>query len=130
MGEFERLMPRSELSSGQTRVVAHKGQMVMLVQLTDGGVRAYDARCPHANTVIPAMALGPDMLIECPMHGAIFDAGDGSRIDGPTCGDLVAWPVRVVDSYIEAEVPERIVSNEWRPASWGAVGRASTAGGE
>lgn len=126
MGGFERLVPLSELALNHTHVLDHKGQKVMLVQLGNGTVHAYDARCPHANTIIPAAAVGSDLLIECPMHGAIFSLENGARIDGPTCGDLVAWPVRVVDGYVEVDVPERVVSSDWRPASWGTVKRAGS----
>jgi nitrite reductase/ring-hydroxylating ferredoxin subunit len=126
MSGFERLVSLDELQPCHTRVLDHRGQKVMLVRLGDE-VRVYDARCPHARTVIPETRLGDDLLIECPMHGARFSAEDGARHDGPSCADMTAWPVRIVDGYVEAAVPERVVANDRRPASWGPVGRASEA---
>jgi nitrite reductase/ring-hydroxylating ferredoxin subunit len=121
---FERLAPLGELPPNETKVIDHRGQKVMLVRVGDE-VLAYDARCPHAKTIIPA---GPirDGAIECPMHGAVFAACDGARLDGPTCADLTRWPARVVDGFVEADVPERVVTSDWRPPSWGPVGRPST----
>jgi nitrite reductase/ring-hydroxylating ferredoxin subunit len=118
-------MALSEIEPRETKVIPHRGQMVMLVLLPGGDMRAYDARCPHANTVIPSTKLRDDLRVECPMHGATFAAKDGSRLDGPTCGDLVSWPVRVVDGYVEVDVPERVISTDWRPGSWGTVGKAN-----
>ena len=119
MGDFARLVPLDELAPDTTRVLDHRGQKVMLVRLGDH-VRAYDARCPHARTVIPEAPLLDGGLIECPMHGALFSASDGARRDGPTCADLTAWPARVLDGWVEAAVPERVATTTWRPPSRGA----------
>jgi nitrite reductase/ring-hydroxylating ferredoxin subunit len=97
---------------------------VLLVHLEDqDGVRAYDARCPHARTLL---ADGPlvDGLIECPMHGALFHAADGTLEPGPVqCAGLTAFPVRVESGHIAVDLPEQPSEpRPHRPSSWGSFG--------
>jgi nitrite reductase/ring-hydroxylating ferredoxin subunit len=71
---------------------------VLVVQLEEGEVLAYDAICPHQ-----AITIGtPDATgtITCPGHLGRFRAADGSRIDGPAPSGLRAIAVQVSDGYV------------------------------
>ena len=71
---------------------------VLLVQPAAGTVKGYDARCPHAGTIVGV----PDSsgMITCPGHLAHYRAADGSLVDGPSPRGLVPVAVRVVDGAV------------------------------
>jgi len=69
------------------------------VQAPDGA-RAYVNRCPHLSyplNYLPDEFLTYDRrLIQCSMHGALFEKDTGLCISGPCLGrSLMALPVRV-----------------------------------
>jgi nitrite reductase/ring-hydroxylating ferredoxin subunit/alkylhydroperoxidase/carboxymuconolactone decarboxylase family protein YurZ len=63
------------------------------------GVRAYDARCPHQGTVIPAGAADGDRIV-CPRHGWTFALADG-HCEQHSGAALRRFPIRVLDDVIE-----------------------------
>jgi nitrite reductase/ring-hydroxylating ferredoxin subunit len=70
-----------------------------VVRLPDG-VRAYVNRCPHLSyplNYLPGEFLTYDRsLIQCCMHGALFEKDTGLCVAGPCLGrSLMALPVRV-----------------------------------
>jgi nitrite reductase/ring-hydroxylating ferredoxin subunit len=75
-----------------------------VVRVSDG-VRAYVNRCPH---VAYPLNYAPDMfltfddsMIQCYVHGAIFEKETGYCIAGPCAGlKLVPVPVRLADGYV------------------------------
>jgi nitrite reductase/ring-hydroxylating ferredoxin subunit len=75
----------------------------------DGSVRAYLNRCPHLRyplNYLPDEFLTYDHgLIECSMHGAVFEKDSGLCVGGPCLGrSLVGVPVRIeADSVWLAE---------------------------
>jgi len=65
-----------------------------------GGVRAYVNRCAHLRyplNYLPDEFLTYDRaLIECSMHGAVFEKDTGLCVGGPCLGrSLVGLPVRI-----------------------------------
>jgi nitrite reductase/ring-hydroxylating ferredoxin subunit len=75
-----------------------------VVQVADG-VRAYVNRCAHLNYPLNYMAhhfLSHDgSMIQCHMHGAIFEKSTGLCVAGPCYGRaLIALPVRVESGYV------------------------------
>ena len=75
-----------------------------VVQVADG-VRAYVNRCPHVayplNYLPDRFLTHDDSMIQCYVHGAIFEKDTGYCIAGPCSGmKLVAVPVRVADGYV------------------------------
>jgi len=71
---------------------------VLVVQLTRGQVKAYDATCPHM-----AITIGvPDASgrITCPGHGGHFAAADGARIDGPAPRGLTPVVVALKEGFV------------------------------
>ena len=70
-----------------------------------GGARAYVNRCAHVGyplNHLPDRFLGLDgAVIQCGMHGALFEKESGQCIAGPCCGlTLIALPVELVAGYV------------------------------
>jgi len=75
-----------------------------VVQVSDG-VRAYVNRCAHLSyplNYLPNQFLSHDgSMIQCYVHGAIFDKRTGHCVGGPCSGlALIALPVRVEHGYV------------------------------
>jgi len=69
------------------------------------GVRAYVNRCAHLDfplNYMPHQFLTHDgALIQCFVHGAIFEKATGLCVGGPCSGlSLIALPVRVESGYV------------------------------
>ncbi len=71
---------------------------VLVVQLTKGQIKAYDAVCPHMSITIGLPAA--DGRITCPGHGGHFAAADGAWIDGPARRGLTAISVAIKEGYV------------------------------
>ena len=73
---------------------------------TQGEVRGYVDRCPHAGLPL-AKALDDYLtprkdLIACAWHGALFRLDDGACVGGPCAGThLTPWPVCVEDGWLK-----------------------------
>ena len=68
-------------------------------------VRAYVNRCAHLNyplNYMPHQFLSYDgSMIQCFVHGAIFEKSTGYCVGGPCSGlSLIALPVRVQSGYV------------------------------
>ena len=75
-----------------------------VVQVSDG-VRAYVNRCAHLSyplNSLPHQFLSHDSsIIQCYVHGAIFEKNTGYCVAGPCSGlSLIALPVRVASGYV------------------------------
>ncbi len=69
------------------------------------GVRAYVNRCAHRQyplNHLPHQFLTQDRsLIQCSMHGAIFDKATGYCVAGPCAGrSLIGLPLRIESGYV------------------------------
>ena len=76
----------------------------LIVARNGDEVRAYDATCPHADFQFGPCRLVRGGLIECPMHGARFDALDGSVAKGPATEPLETIEARVEDGTVQVLV--------------------------
>ena len=84
--------------------------MELFVVRRDGQVFAYLNTCPHTGAPLEWM---PDRfldvtesLIQCGMHGAMFDMADGSCLRGPCRGQgLTALSVSVTDGEVMLDDP-------------------------
>ena len=70
-----------------------------------GGVRAYVNRCAHLNYPLnytPHAFLSADgSMIQCSVHGALFEKQTGYCVSGPCYGrSLIGLPVRVESGYV------------------------------
>lgn len=76
-----------QLPDGHRVVVIRRGTMVSVL----------DDECSHQSMPLSAGRLCEDGTVECPWHGARFDAATGRCVHGPATDDVVAWSVNVVD---------------------------------
>lgn len=78
---------------------------VLLVRL-GAEVHAMTRICTHALVELAAGPLAPGCLLECPMHGAMFEPADGSVVEGPARKPLKTYPTEVVDGTVMVDVGE------------------------
>ena len=76
------------------------GERDVIVTVTERGVRAWDAICPHAHFLLEPGRLREGRVLECPMHGACFDVDDGSVLLGPALDPLEPVEARVEDGVV------------------------------
>ncbi|MEE2856976.1 MAG: Rieske (2Fe-2S) protein [Planctomycetota bacterium] len=81
------------------------GRDVMVVR-QGARIAIFDDRCPHLGSSMMGATV-EDGQIECPLHGACFDASSGTVLDGPTTEDLVSHPVRIVNDGVEVALSHR-----------------------
>lgn len=83
-----------DLADGYATPAEVDGARVLLIRLGDE-VRAISALCTHQRTLIGAQQVAADGLVECPLHGAVFDTADGSLQLGPACDAVPVYRVEV-----------------------------------
>jgi 3-phenylpropionate/trans-cinnamate dioxygenase ferredoxin subunit len=89
----------ADLRAGFLTIHEVEGRTLALA-LTDEGVTAWDATCPHAEFQFGPMRLLRGCVVECPMHGARFDVRDGHVVKGPATEPLDPIEVRVQDGVV------------------------------
>lgn len=65
---------------------------VVVVQPTEGDIKAFSAVCPHQGCLMSSVEANE---IVCPCHGSLFSAEDGAVLAGPANTGLPAVTVRV-----------------------------------
>jgi 3-phenylpropionate/trans-cinnamate dioxygenase ferredoxin subunit len=75
-------------------VDAPDGEPVCLVNL-GGVIYALHDCCSHQEFPISSGSLMHDGTIECPLHGARFDARTGRVCEGPAVDDIARYAVRI-----------------------------------
>ncbi|MGP3968308.1 Rieske (2Fe-2S) protein [Streptomyces sp. 6N223] len=99
---------------------------MLLIRLGDE-VRAVSAWCTHMHTLIGAQPVHEDGLVECPLHGAVFDSTDGSLQLGPTCDPLPVFEVTIdAEGEVTVHVDEPAAAPVVRTSGFGAGGAFST----
>jgi nitrite reductase/ring-hydroxylating ferredoxin subunit len=84
----------------------------------DGGVRAYVNRCAHLryplNYLADEFLTYDHQMIECAMHGAVFEKDSGLCVGGPCLGrSLVSVPVRIEAGCVvlaDGEDPQQLAA--------------------
>lgn len=116
----------SDLPDGYATPASVGESKVLLIRL-GSQVRAVSAWCTHQRTLIGAQRIAEeDGLLECPMHGAVFDTADGSLQLGPTCAALPVYEVEVgadetIAVAVTAETGGRPVERTSSFGAWGAA---------
>ena len=104
MADFRRVMPVTDMSDGQVKVVGVAGKRIAVAR-AEGQFYAFDDRCTHAEASLAEGVFDPGSLeIECALHGARFDIATGKARCLPAVKMLQTYPVRVVDGQVEVEI--------------------------
>jgi 3-phenylpropionate/trans-cinnamate dioxygenase ferredoxin component len=85
------------------------GRPVILTRVGDA-VHAFDGTCTHAEFQFATSRLVNGCEIECPMHGACFDAETGEVTHGPA-----EQPLQSIDVQVEGGVVRLCV--DWADAT-------------
>jgi 3-phenylpropionate/trans-cinnamate dioxygenase ferredoxin component len=75
------------------------GRAVVLTRMGDA-VHAFDGTCTHADFQFATSRLVHGCEIECPMHGACFDAASGEPTEGPADRGLAKIELEIVDGMV------------------------------
>jgi nitrite reductase/ring-hydroxylating ferredoxin subunit len=97
--------PLQDIREGFVTRVDVDGVPVILTRIDDV-VRAFDGTCTHAEFFFETTRLVRGCEIECPIHGAMFSAVDGTVVKGPAKVPLDAVPCRVDGDRV-------LVAPEW-----------------
>lgn len=99
-----RVTRRSAVSSSEVREFDAAGRPIVLCEV-DGEIYALDGICTHEDLPLDGGEVD-DGIIECPWHGATYDACSGSVKGLPATRPLRTFPVRVDeqgDVYVTIE---------------------------
>jgi nitrite reductase/ring-hydroxylating ferredoxin subunit len=91
--EFVKVAEVTELAPGQIKVVEWGEDQVLLVNL-DGSMYACDNICTHAGAPLNEGNLEGE-LVECPLHGSVFNVTNGEVVGPPAEDELRVFQVRV-----------------------------------
>lgn len=80
------------------------GFTYLLICNVDGSFFAIEDRCTHDDSSLSGGFLAGDNIV-CPRHGATFCVRNGAVTAPPAYEDVQTYPVRIVDGYIEVDVP-------------------------
>jgi 3-phenylpropionate/trans-cinnamate dioxygenase ferredoxin component len=80
------------------------GRAVILTHTADG-IHAFDGTCTHANFQFVTSRLAGGCDIECPMHGACFDAVTGEPTSGPAERALTQLNVQIENGMVRVDAP-------------------------
>ncbi|WP_028815146.1 Rieske (2Fe-2S) protein [Streptomyces flavidovirens] len=84
------LAKTADIPEGGGKVFADKGLVV--TQPTAGQFKAFSSKCTHQGCAVKDVTNG---MINCPCHGSMFDATDGSVKAGPAKTPLPASAIKV-----------------------------------
>ena len=92
-----RVCALADLSPGEaTRVVAH---VPVAVFNADGELFAIDDTCTHQDASLSEGWL-EDCMIECPLHGSLFDVTTGEAVSLPATGNAGKYDLKVEDGTV------------------------------
>jgi nitrite reductase/ring-hydroxylating ferredoxin subunit len=95
-----------EVREGYVTRVDVEGVPVVLTRTEEGGIRAFDGMCTHAEFSFETSRLLKGCHLECPIHGARFSAVDGSVVKGPA-----KEPLDEIACRVEGE--QVLIAPEW-----------------
>jgi 3-phenylpropionate/trans-cinnamate dioxygenase ferredoxin component len=86
---------------GEKRMISKKvgEKLVVLFLHDDGTVSSLEDRCSHADVKL-SKGLFEEGQIECPAHGARFDARTGAPLCMPAVSAVRGYPIRIVEDEI------------------------------
>lgn len=101
---FVNVVELDELRDGYVTCFEVVGRAVILTR-TRAGIYAFDGTCTHADFQFVTSRLAGGCEIECPMHGACFDAKTGEPTHGPAERSLANYDVRIDDGMVQVDAP-------------------------
>ncbi len=101
---FTPTFPIEDLASGSKKCTIINGIDLMIVNV-NGNVYATQKSCSHAQTDLSEGNL-EGCIIECPLHGAMFDVTDGRVLSLPAINPLKTYPAKIENGVIMVDVPE------------------------
>jgi nitrite reductase/ring-hydroxylating ferredoxin subunit len=107
---FVNVVELDELREGYVTRFEVGGRSVILTR-TRGEVHAFDGTCTHADFQFVTSRLAGGCDIECPMHGACFDAETGEPTNGPAEHPLARHAVRINDGIVQIDAPWAATQN-------------------
>jgi cytochrome b6-f complex iron-sulfur subunit len=88
----------TDFPAGTGKVVPVNDKPVIVVNTTQGGLKAYSAICTHFGCIVAWDQ--PRQFILCPCHDGRFNPVNGAVISGPPPAPLPEVPVTVVDDTV------------------------------
>jgi len=93
-----------DLWEGDITDVRLGDELILLVHLAGGNIRAYQGYCPHQKTILADGKLDGNILT-CAAHFWQFDLSTGEGVNPKRC-QLHRYPVKVEDSTICVGIPQ------------------------
>lgn len=108
MSVYIRVANLADVREGFVTLLKVAGKPVALTRLGEE-VYAFDGMCTHAKYMFGTSRLAQNCQIECPVHGALFNARTGAVEKGPAETPLPSIAVRIEgeDVLIEADWPQQ-----------------------
>jgi nitrite reductase/ring-hydroxylating ferredoxin subunit len=102
-GRFVAVTTLAELREGFASVHRVAGRAIVIAR-SAGGVHAFDGTCTHAKFLFGNSRLAGGCELECPIHGARFDAATGAVTKGPAQRPLERIGVAVENGVVHVFV--------------------------
>lgn len=80
------------------------GQSYAIYLTEDGQVYCTDGFCTQDGAHL-AGGLVDGTLVECPLHGGLFDIRDGQLQGAPASAALATYPARIVAGRVQIDLP-------------------------
>ena len=95
-----------DIWEGDVLEVDLDGEVVLLVRLLDGGLRAYQGRCPHQEVALADGHWDPDFAeLTCAGHHWKFDMDAGVGVNPAGCR-LYRYPVEADGDTVRVGIPQ------------------------
>ena len=102
--EYVRVAEVGDLVNGERLFVEIDDFSIVVFNIA-GKLFAIEDVCSHDNGPLGDGDLEEEHEIVCPRHGAHFDVRNGEALTFPAVTDIPAYPVQIVDGFIEVGIP-------------------------
>ena len=93
-----------DLWEGEMADVQVEDELILLVHLTGGDIRAYQGYCPHQKTPLAQGKLEGGVLA-CAAHSWQFDLSTGQGVNPKNC-QLDRYDLKIEDAVIFVRIPQ------------------------
>lgn len=94
----------SDVPAGRGLLVDFEGLRLAIFRV-DGAYYAIDDTCTHAEASLSEGSLD-GCLVECPLHGAMFDLKTGQAMSAPADQAVRTYPLHIEGDEIQIELAE------------------------